>query len=187
MRIAYFIPIALFLGLTSFLAVGLYLGDPSEIPSVFIDEPAPPMDLTPVPGYREGATGLTNAMLEQGQPSIVNVWASWCAPCRVEHPFLMLLAETADVPLYGLNYKDEAVDAKRFLDELGDPYDAIGHDFTGRTGIDWGVYGVPETFVIDGRGRIVLKHVGPINQHTIKTKIYPALDKAREVSVAEPE
>ncbi len=179
MRFAYFAPVAIFIALAVLLGVGLFLGDPKEIPSVFIDEPAPEVSLPPITGYREEAGGLSNELFRQGVPTIVNVWASWCAPCRIEHPILMELAK-GDVPIFGLNYKDQPEDARAFLEGLGDPYDRIGADESGRAGIDWGVYGVPETFVIDGNGRIILKHVGPLDPTVVREKIFPALEKARE-------
>jgi len=182
MRIGFLIPIAAFFVLTGLLAYGLYFGDPKEIPSVFINEPAPPVALDPIEGYREADGGLTDERLREGHVSIVNVWASWCVPCRLEHTALMYISETIDVPLYGLNYKDEAAKARGFLEELGDPYTAIGADVDGRVGIDWGVYGVPETFIIDGHGNIVYKHVGPIDQTSFENDIKPALALAAENS-----
>ena len=182
MRIAYLIPIAAFFVLTGLLAYGLYFGDPKEIPSVFINEPAPQVALGPIAGYREADGGLSNEMLREGHVSIVNVWASWCVPCRLEHSALMYISETVDVPLYGLNYKDAPVKARAFLEELGDPFVSIGSDEDGRAGIDWGVYGVPETFIIDGQGNIIYKHVGPIDEASFERDIKPALARAAEAS-----
>jgi cytochrome c biogenesis protein CcmG, thiol:disulfide interchange protein DsbE len=110
---------------------------------------------------------------------IVNYWASWCAPCRVEHPHLMALAEEG-IPIYGINYKDDPEKALGFLDELGDPYAALGADSTGRTAIDWGVYGVPETYVIDGEGTVVFRLAGPVTSLTLESQVRPAIEAARE-------
>ncbi|TNE36172.1 MAG: DsbE family thiol:disulfide interchange protein [Alphaproteobacteria bacterium] len=178
MKVARFLPLLIFAGLSLLLAIGLYIGNPQEIPSVFIDEPAPPINLEPLPGYKEEQGGLTNDLFTKGQVSLVNVWASWCAPCRTENPALLAWAKTHDVPIYGFNYKDEAADARAFLENLGDPFAAIGVDPLGRTGIDWGVYGVPETFVIDGNGRVVLKHVGPLDANSLRRIIDPAIREA---------
>ena len=178
MKFMRFMPLAVFAGLAALLAVGLYLGNPEEIPSVFIDEPAPPIDLQPVPGYGDPEAHLDNDLLASGHVSVVNVWASWCAPCRNENPALIEWAQSHDVPIYGFNYKDEVADAKAFLKELGDPFTLIGMDPAGRTGIDWGVYGVPETFVIDGHGRVVFKHVGPLDREALRRIIEPAIREA---------
>lgn len=153
---------------------GLGREDGQDLPSTFIDRPAPATDLPPLFDDRPG---LVAADFADGKVKLVNVWASWCGPCRVEHPFLMQLeAEGADVR--GFNYKDAPSQAKSFLAELGDPYSAVGKDESGRAGIEWGVYGVPETFVIDGAGRIVYKHVGPIQNSDLERKIRPALTRA---------
>jgi cytochrome c biogenesis protein CcmG/thiol:disulfide interchange protein DsbE len=144
--------------------LGLQREDAQTLPSALIDRPAPEFELA---GLREGAPGLSSADLKAPGVKLVNIWASWCAPCRAEHPQLMALAGRG-VPLHGINYKDERAAATAFLDELGDPYDLIGADDTGRTGIDFGVYGVPETFVIDGEGIVVYRHVGPIMARDIE-------------------
>lgn len=161
-------PAAVFLGLATFFAVGLQR-DPSIVPSALLDEPAPTFDL---PALRDGSPGLASADLS-GQASLVNVFASWCAPCRLEHPLLMRLAEDGTVPVYGLNYKDEAGDAIGWLEQLGDPYDRIGVDRDGRAAIEWGVYGVPETFVIDRNGTIRFKQVGPLTPKVLEETILP--------------
>jgi cytochrome c biogenesis protein CcmG/thiol:disulfide interchange protein DsbE len=122
--------------------------------------------------------GFAAADLAQGRVSIVNVWASWCAPCHAEHPHLVTLAERSKAPLYGINYKDRPEEARRFLGRYGNPFVAVGADASGRTAIDWGVYGVPETFIIDGRGRIAHKHVGPITPEVIEQRLLPAIEKA---------
>jgi cytochrome c biogenesis protein CcmG, thiol:disulfide interchange protein DsbE len=119
----------------------------------------------------------TDVALRAPGAKLVNFWASWCAPCRVEHPILADLARSG-VPIIGVNYKDKPENARGFLDELGDPYVAIGADESGRTGIDWGLYGVPETFVIDGEGRVVLRHAGPITPEVLESRIMPAIEAA---------
>jgi cytochrome c biogenesis protein CcmG/thiol:disulfide interchange protein DsbE len=167
------VPLVLVLGFGA-LSYAMLGRDKDTLPSALIDRPAPEMAL---PGLTEGDPGLTTAMLRADGVKVVNVWASWCGPCRVEHPELMRLAEMG-VTLHGLNYKDEPRNAKAFLEELGDPYDSVGVDDRGRAGIEWGVYGVPETFVIDADGAIAFKHVGPIQNDDLERKILPALRAA---------
>lgn len=170
-----FLPIVAFIAIAGAFYFGLNREDADSLPSTFIDKPAPATDLPPL---LDGKPGLDSATLADGGVKLVNVWASWCGPCRIEHPFLMELAEEG-VDLRGFNYKDRPEQAKAFLDQLGDPYSAIGADQTGRSGIEWGVYGVPETFVIDGEGRIVYKHVGPIQNDDLEAKIRPAIAAAK--------
>ena len=173
------IPIAVFAVLA--IVFGAYLWqvgpggkDISQLPSALIDKPAPRFDLPPIEGRSDG---LRTEDL-RGKVSLVNVWASWCPPCRAEHPVLMTLAKDG-VPIYGINYKDAPADAKRFLDTLGNPFARIGADTTGRVAIDWGVYGYPETFVIDADGRIRYRHVGPIAPGQLDSIIRPILNKVR--------
>jgi cytochrome c biogenesis protein CcmG, thiol:disulfide interchange protein DsbE len=149
--------------------------DPSLVRSVLIDKPAPELVLAPVAGL--GLPGLDNSRLE-GQVSLVNVFASWCVPCREEHPFLMRLADEVDVQMLGINQKDAPENAAKFLADLGNPYDAVGGDDNGRVSIDWGVYGVPESFVVDANGVITYKHVGPINADSYP-QVLAAIEKAR--------
>lgn len=171
-RLLYFIPLAIMLGLGAFFAVGL-TKDPQILPSALIDRPAPEFDLPSIEGY--GAKpGFSTADLK-GQVSVVNIFASWCVPCRAEHPNINRLAAMDLVPVYGLNYKDEPRAARGWLAELGDSYTAIGADVSGRTGIDWGVYGVPETFIIDQEGRVRFKKVGPIINDDLETEILPVI------------
>jgi cytochrome c biogenesis protein CcmG/thiol:disulfide interchange protein DsbE len=158
----------LLVGLAVLFAVGLR-HDPSIVPSLLIDKPVPDFDLPPL---LEDKPGLATADLN-GQVALVNVFASWCIPCRIEHPMFMRLAEKGEVPVYGINYKDAPADAKRWLAELGDPYTRIGADRDGRAGIEWGVYGVPETFVVDGTGTIRFKHVGPLTAEVLEDTIMP--------------
>jgi cytochrome c biogenesis protein CcmG/thiol:disulfide interchange protein DsbE len=142
----------------------------SELPSALIGKPAPMTSLPPIEG--EGI-GLSDAAWK-GKVALVNVFASWCPPCRAEHPLLMRMAQDG-IPIFGINYKDKPDAAKAFLAELGNPYAAIGADRTGRTAIEWGVYGYPETFVIDKAGIIRYRHVGPIMPHDLETRIRPLL------------
>ena len=176
MRFGYAIPLALFAVLVLVLSFGLTL-KPSEIPSALIGEPVPQFDLPPVAG-RE--LGLASADLKGGEVALVNVFASWCVACRVEHPLLMALSRRGVVPVYGLAYKDRSRNAARWLGQFGDPYQRTGLDLDGRVGIEWGVYGVPETFIVDGRGVIVAKHIGPITQRDLDETILPAIARARQ-------
>lgn len=154
-------------------AVGMFREDPEALPSAREGQPAPPVQTTEFPGK----AAFTDASLRDGKVKLVNYWASWCAPCRVEHPNLEALAKEG-IPIYGVNYKDQLANADAFLNELGDPYVGIGRDEQGRMGLDWGVYGVPETYVIDGDGTIILRFAGPITERVIENTIRPALAKA---------
>jgi cytochrome c biogenesis protein CcmG/thiol:disulfide interchange protein DsbE len=167
-RLLYLIPVLVFAAVGVGLAVGL-TRDPGTLPSALIDRPVPEFEL---PGL-EGDEGLSSADLE-GRVSLVNVFASWCVPCRVEHPVLMRLAEEG-VPIFGINYKDPPDQAKAWLAELGNPFEKIGADRDGRVGIEWGVYGVPETFVVDAKGRIRHRHVGPIQARDLERTLLPLL------------
>jgi cytochrome c biogenesis protein CcmG/thiol:disulfide interchange protein DsbE len=149
--------------------------NPNEIPSALIGKPVPQFDLPPVKGR---TLGLSSQDLK-GKVSLVNVWASWCIECRKEHPLLMGLAERNVVPVHGLNYKDKPEDASQWLDTLGDPYTRTGADLNGRVAIDWGVYGVPETFVVDRDGRIAYKKIGAISIETLEKEILPLVRKLR--------
>ncbi len=167
----YLLPVALF----ALLAIGFYGGLETEttvLPSPLIDKPAPDFAL---PSLAAGGPGFSAADLI-GKVSLVNVFASWCVPCRAEHPVLNALAKSARVPIYGINYKDKPEAARAWIAELGNPYTRIGAD-DGRVGIEWGVYGVPETFVVDRDGRIRYKHVGPLTRNDINRKILPLLAK----------
>ncbi len=177
-RLVYILPAAAFVLTAAVFAWMLYQGqfmgrDPSVLPSALIDKPAPDFVLPPL---RDGGPGLATADLV-GRVSVVNVFASWCVPCKAEHPLLMRLHEEAAAALYGLNYKDERSDAITWLDRLGDPYDRIGADRDGRVAIDWGVYGVPETFILDREGRIRYKHVGPIMPADYEEVILPIIEE----------
>ncbi len=154
---ALLIPLLVFAGIAVFLAIGLRR-DPREVPSPLIGKPVPDFAL---PAVRGRTLGLATADL-RGEVSLINVFASWCVACREEHPLLMQIKREGLVSIHGLNYKDQPDDAARWLDERGDPYTRTGADLDGRVAIDWGVYGVPETFVIDRQGRIAYKHIGAI-------------------------
>ena len=150
--------------------------DPGLVRSVLIDKPAPAFALAAVPGLE--VPGFDTADLK-GQVSVVNVFASWCIPCRAEHPLLMALNDIADVRLLGINQADAPDNARAFLAELGNPYAAVGGDRDRRVSIDWGVYGVPETFVVDASGTITFKHVGPLTPETLESDLLPAIARAR--------
>ena len=168
-------PLAIFIALIAVFAT-MIDRDPGVLPSVLVDQPAPEFSLPPVEGLQ--VPGFDRATLI-GQVSVVNVFASWCIPCRDEHPFLTELKASTGVPIFGINQKDAPENARAFLAELGNPYDAVGADDNGRVSIDWGVYGVPETFITDAKGTIILKHIGPIGAAALEEKIIPAIEAAR--------
>ena len=169
------LPLGLFAAMAILFWVGLFSGDKSKIPSALIGKPVPAFALEALPGA--DLPGFSADALK-GQVTLVNVWASWCVPCREEHPQLVELAKDSRFKLYGMNYKDKEANAKGFLDRFGNPYAAIGIDPSGRTGIDWGVYGVPETFVIGRDGTILYKFIGPIMPDTLKSQLMPEIEKA---------
>lgn len=176
------LPLVLFFGLAAVFMMQLLSGeDPSKIPSALIDKPAPTVALPALDGLtRDGepVPGLDPAAFE-GRVTIVNVFASWCAPCRVEHPLLMQLAETEGVRMVGIDYKDQPANALRFLGTFGVPYDAVGVDADGRAAIEWGVYGVPETFIVGPDARIRYKFVGPLTEEALSGPFGEALAAAR--------
>lgn len=170
------LPLALFAALAALFLAQLMSGrDVSAIPSALIGHPAPATALPPLEGT--GLPGIDGTGFA-GRVTVVNVWASWCVPCRDEHPHLMQLAGDPRFTLAGLNYKDKPENARRFLGELGNPFAAIGVDASGRAGIDWGVYGVPETFVVGRDGRIAWKHVGPFDDRSVREELMPQVEKA---------
>jgi len=166
----FLLPLGIFLALAVFLGLGLRL-DPREVPSPLIDKPAPAFAL---PTLADASQTLRKEDM-LGKVWMLNVWASWCVACRQEHPVLIEFARRQVVPIYGLNYKDERANGQRWLQAGGDPYVASLFDYDGRTGIDYGVYGVPETFVIDKSGVIRYKHIGPITPDVLQQKIEPLL------------
>jgi len=169
-RALLFVPLVLFLALVGFFAVGL-TRNPNEIRSVLIDKPLPAIDLA-VPD-REDVRFQTATL--SGKVSLLNVFASWCIACRVEHPLLLRLSAAKEIPVYGLAWKDKPEELRAWLAELGNPYELIGDDARGRTAIDLGVTGAPETFVIDRQGRIRYKHIGPIDDHVWENKLKPMI------------
>jgi cytochrome c biogenesis protein CcmG/thiol:disulfide interchange protein DsbE len=174
-------PLAIFSALAIVFAVALRTGDPSKLPSALIGKAAPTIELQGLEGLTDaGRTvgGFASADLAKGQVSVVNFWASWCVPCVQEHPVLVALKERTGVRVYGVNYKDQAAAARRFLGRYGNPFAAVGVDGNGRTAIEWGVYGMPETFIVDGKGRIAYKHVGPLTAEVLEAKIIPAIRAA---------
>ena len=172
-RLSYAVPLIALIALVAILGIGLTL-DPRKVPSPLIGKPVPEFSLPPVKGR---TLGLASAYLK-GEVSIVNVFASLCVPCRQEHPLIQRLAR--EVPVHGLNYKDRPEDAEGWLNELGDPYTRTGADINGRVAIDWGVYGVPETFVIDRNGRIAHKVIGPLNPQLLQDKVLPLIRELRK-------
>jgi len=180
-RLALFGPAAIFLGVIAAFVFGLER-DPNILPSTLIGKPVPEFSLPPVNGR---TLGLAAGDL-RGEVSLVNAFASWCVACRLEHPVFMRLKESGIVPLHGLNYKDKPDDAARWLDQMGDPYTRTGADIDGRVAIDWGVYGVPETFVIDRQGRIAFKQVGPITPDILETTILPLIVRLQASGAASP-
>jgi cytochrome c biogenesis protein CcmG/thiol:disulfide interchange protein DsbE len=168
----YLIPLLLFIVLVIFLAVGLNR-DPREVPSPLINKPAPAFNL---PQLKEPAKSFS-AVDMRGKVWLLNVWASWCVTCRDEHPLLLDYAKTGVVPIYGLNYKDERADALAWLGDLGDPYVLSAADLDGRVGIDYGVYGAPETYLIDQEGTIRFKQIGPVTNEVWTKKIVPLVQE----------
>lgn len=166
------VPLALFLLMLGLLGAGLRSG-PRDLPSPLVGQPAPPLQLASLDSAP--TSPVPDAM--RGRVWVLNVWASWCAPCREEHPAWLAFAQSQRVPLYGLNYKDRPDDARRWLANFGNPYVQSLSDADGKAGIDWGVYGVPETFVIDRDGVIRHRHVGPITPQVMRDTLLPLLQR----------
>jgi len=175
MKLKFLIPLIAFLAVSLLLGIGLFL-NPKEIPSALIDKPAPEFNLSLL-GETEQNLGNFSPSEMKGKRWILNVWASWCVSCRYEHPLLNQIAEQTDIPLIGLNYKDEPEKARQWLAKRGNPYSKVPQDIEGNVGIDWGVYGVPETFVINEQGNIIYRFAGPINKNIFSTEIEPLFDK----------
>jgi cytochrome c biogenesis protein CcmG, thiol:disulfide interchange protein DsbE len=179
-RLIVVLPLLIFLAVVALFLIRLFAGDPSRIPSALIGHPAPATTLPPVAGLeRDGkpVPGIDPASFK-GAVTLLNVWASWCVPCHDEAPLLMQLAQNPRLRIVGINYKDEAENARRFLGRYGDPFAAAGADINGRAAIEWGVYGVPETFIVGRDGRIAYKLVGPITPENLETTIKPEIERA---------
>jgi cytochrome c biogenesis protein CcmG/thiol:disulfide interchange protein DsbE len=179
-RLLVLIPLALFLGLAVLFIIRLSSGDPSRIPSALIGRPAPQTNLPPVEGLqRDGqpVPGLDAAAFK-GEVTVLNVWASWCVPCHDEAPLLVKLAGDKRIRVVGINYKDQPDNARRFLGRYGNPFAANGADSNGRGSIEWGVYGVPETFIVGRDGRIAYKLIGPITPENLEAVLKPQIEKA---------
>jgi cytochrome c biogenesis protein CcmG/thiol:disulfide interchange protein DsbE len=174
--------LVLFGAMALMFAFALTKGDPSKLPSALIGKPAPALALTAIDGLVDGQRAvplLTGEMLGRGEVTVVNFWASWCGPCVEEHPLLVELAQKSNVRLVGINYKDAASNARRFLGRYGNPFSAVGADTTGRTAIEWGVYGMPETFIIDAQGRIAFKQVGAITRDALERRLLPTIARLK--------
>ena len=169
-RLIYLLPVTLFLCLAGYFALALRPSyDPHMLPSAMLDKEAPAFSLAGLKGGQLSRDAL------KGKPVLINFFASWCVPCRIEHPLLMRLAERDHVALYGINYEDKPADATKLLASLGDPYRMIGMDSDGRTGLDFGVYGVPETFVLDSAGHIRKRFAGPMTEQQVERELLPLL------------
>lgn len=175
-RLWRFVPFLVFLGLGAVFAVELFDPDKDTLRSALIDRPVPDFE---VPSLLVEGESFRDADLKTGGVTIVNLWASWCGPCRIEQPELVKLGERKDVTLYGVAYRDKPDASKRFLTELGNPFKKVGVDEDGQASIRWGVSGVPETFVINGEGSVIYKHVGPIQNDDLEKKILPAIEAAK--------
>jgi cytochrome c biogenesis protein CcmG/thiol:disulfide interchange protein DsbE len=173
----YLVPLVLFVVLVGFLFRGLSL-DPKLVPSPLVGKPMPEFSL---PRLKDPAATISDTDLK-GKVSILNIWATWCVSCRAEHEVILLLSRSRNVGIYGLNYKDDRAQAQQWLRQLGDPYVANAFDADGRVGIDWGVYGAPETFIMDQQGIIRHKHIGPLTVEILNEKILPLIDELQSAS-----
>jgi cytochrome c biogenesis protein CcmG, thiol:disulfide interchange protein DsbE len=178
------LPVVLFATLAVLFAVSLKSGDPSRLPSALIGKPVPAFAFTPIDGLGSvgpATNGFDQAAVAKGRVSVVNFWASWCGPCVEEHAQLVALKAQPGLQVVGVNVKDDPGAAKQFLARYGNPYEMIGADRVGRGSIEWGVYGTPETFIINGAGKITFKFVGPITAAALSEKILPAIEAARKL------
>jgi cytochrome c biogenesis protein CcmG/thiol:disulfide interchange protein DsbE len=179
-RIGVFVPLAVFVALAVLFFVRLAGPAPGNLPSALAGKQIPDFSLPPLDGLMQNGFQVPalSASSLKGRVSIVNIWASWCGPCREEHPFLVTLSKNTQINLVGINYKDDPENARRFLGTFGNPFSSVGRDSTGRTAIDWGVYGVPETFIVAADGTILYRHVGPLTAEAIAGPIQNAIEKA---------
>ncbi|MCZ6860188.1 MAG: DsbE family thiol:disulfide interchange protein [Alphaproteobacteria bacterium] len=179
-RLLFLLPVLLFLALAGVMAFYMLSGrDPGLLPSTLIDKPAPQFSLPAIAGWNRSPPGLANKDLP-GKVTVVNFFASWCVPCRVEHPQITELSRDKEIQVFGINYKDKSGAASAWLTRYANPYARIGADLNGRVGIDFGVYGMPETFILDRTGRIRFKHVGPILPRHMKEKILPVIRELKK-------
>ncbi|MBA3581420.1 MAG: DsbE family thiol:disulfide interchange protein [Gammaproteobacteria bacterium] len=176
-RWIFLIPLLIFFVVVGFLAQGLFL-DPREVPSPLIDKPVPAFTLPTL--HLEQADEVISPDYLKGQIYLLNVWASWCQQCLVEHPFFLQLSQYGVIPIYGFNYKDERSDGLAWLQQHGNPYTAVAFDYTGRVGLDLGVYGAPETFLIDKQGIIRYKHIGPVTPDAWSKEFAPRIKTLQE-------
>ena len=172
-RILFIVPVFLFALMAIAFYKGLFINN-DELPSPLIGQQAPQFDLAPPEG---AAVGFNTADLKKGKVSLVNAYASWCVPCHAEHPLLMQLARTTDIPIYGINVKDKPEDAEAYLTNNGNPYTGVGADLNGRVSIDWGIYKYPETYIVAGDGTVLYRIIGQITQDTITDVIMPMVEK----------
>lgn len=184
-------PVAVFVVVAGLFAFSLTWGDPSKLPSTLIGKAAPQSTFPAVPEVvadGKAVEGFSTADLAQGKVTVVNFWASWCVSCVEEHPLLAELATAANVEIFGVAQKDDPADTRRFLARYGNPFTRMGMDRSGRTSIDWGIYGMPETFIVNGNGVIAYKQVGPISRELLQSKILPAIAaaKAESTPAAQP-
>jgi cytochrome c biogenesis protein CcmG/thiol:disulfide interchange protein DsbE len=179
-RLLLLLPLLVLIGLAALFWIRLGAGDPSQLPSALIGRPVPQTNLPPVAGLTHNGTPVPgiNATDFAGHVTLVNVWASWCVPCHDEAPLLVTLANDARIRVVGINYKDDPDNARRFLGRYGNPFAASGADSSGRAAIEWGVYGVPETFVVGKDGKIAFKLVGPITPQSLQAQLMPAIERA---------
>ncbi|WP_291154047.1 DsbE family thiol:disulfide interchange protein [Hyphomicrobium sp.] len=182
-------PVLIFVSMACLFAFALTSGDPTKLPSALIGRPVPQTDFPALEGLLDKGKpvpGFHASDLAKGRVSVVNFWASWCVPCIEEHPLLIELKARSGVDIFGVNHKDQVEAGRRFLGRYGNPFTAVGTDRTGRNAIEWGVYGMPETFVINGRGQIAYKHVGPISKESLETKLLPAIEAAQATQQTSP-
>jgi len=175
-------PVLIFAAVVAMFSMALMIGDPRKLPSTLIGKPVPQSSFPAVEGLlklEKPVPGFSHKDLAKGKITVVNFWASWCVACVAEHPFLEELAKTAKVPIYGVDYKDQPTAARRYLGRMGNPYAFVGADRNGRNAIDWGVYGMPESYIVNGKGKIIYKHIGPIGETDIKKIFLPIINKAR--------